>query len=114
MKLALLGLLLCLVIVTASADSTIENQPRFCKLIVDVGPCNGEFERHGYDFISNRCRAFIYGGCGGNPNRFHSEGTCRHFCHLRDENDKTENETTQTYDSNEDELMETTPGNDDE
>jgi len=42
-----------------------------------------------YDFTNNRCVQFTYGGCGGNPNRFHTKEACQIVCDaLPDEEDE--------------------------
>ncbi|XP_011180221.2 male accessory gland serine protease inhibitor-like [Zeugodacus cucurbitae] len=33
-----------------------------------------------FDASSNNCLSFIYGGCGGNDNRFPSQVACEHTC----------------------------------
>ncbi|XP_043655362.1 kunitz-type serine protease inhibitor mulgin-4 [Drosophila teissieri] len=60
-----------------------------CSFIANPGPCNGLFEMFAYDFANNVCVEFIYGGCGGNPNRFQTKRECIHLCDaLSDEEDE--------------------------
>nr|AUF41130.1 male accessory gland serine protease inhibitor-like protein [Anastrepha obliqua] len=33
-----------------------------------------------FDASANKCLEFVYGGCGGNDNRFVSEQACRQKC----------------------------------
>ncbi|EDW43331.1 GM23567 [Drosophila sechellia] len=41
-----------------------------------------------YDLENNVCVEFIYGGCGGNPNRFQTKEECILLCNaLADEDD---------------------------
>lgn len=47
---------------------------------VEVGPCRTETPRWYFNSENNRCQEFLYGGCGGNQNNFHSEDVCRTVC----------------------------------
>ena len=51
-----------------------------CKLQYDPGPCRGYIPLFYYDIKENTCRAFIYGGCRGNKNRFTSRKECDELC----------------------------------
>ncbi|EGT33025.1 hypothetical protein CAEBREN_18581 [Caenorhabditis brenneri] len=51
-----------------------------CTNDVDAGECNGVFERFAFDAESQDCRAFVYGGCGGNGNNFATLAECRSRC----------------------------------
>lgn len=51
-----------------------------CLIGVDPGPCLEERPSWYYDAQSRRCQAFVYGGCGGNANRFDSEEQCERQC----------------------------------
>lgn len=33
-----------------------------------------------YNKQTGNCEAFVYGGCGGNPNRFYSKRECEKCC----------------------------------
>ncbi|XP_032577265.1 kunitz-type serine protease inhibitor nigrescinin-4 [Drosophila sechellia] len=59
-----------------------------CSFIANPGPCKGHFEMFAYDLENNVCVEFIYGGCGGNPNRFQTKEECILLCNaLADEDD---------------------------
>ncbi|XP_023705293.1 papilin isoform X5 [Cryptotermes secundus] len=51
-----------------------------CSTPVDTGPCQEEHAAWYYDRNTGACQAFIYGGCGGNANRFESEEQCERHC----------------------------------
>uniref|UniRef100_A0A7E4T5P0 BPTI/Kunitz inhibitor domain-containing protein n=1 Tax=Echinococcus granulosus TaxID=6210 RepID=A0A7E4T5P0_ECHGR len=41
-----------------------------CGLLMRTGLCIAYFRVWGYNPASDQCECFIYGGCGGNANRF--------------------------------------------
>ena len=51
-----------------------------CVLEEDSGPCQAYFNRWRFDESSGQCIEFVYGGCGGNNNRFASREECRRTC----------------------------------
>ncbi|VDK39538.1 unnamed protein product [Taenia asiatica] len=51
-----------------------------CKLPIEPGLCRAYMPRWGYDQESGECVRFIYGGCGGNKNHFHSKEQCENMC----------------------------------
>ncbi|VDQ00429.1 unnamed protein product [Trichobilharzia regenti] len=50
---------------------------------LDPGPCKASFPSYYYDSRLNQCKKFIYGGCGGNRNRFASKESCENACRCR-------------------------------
>ncbi|XP_072311410.1 carboxypeptidase inhibitor SmCI-like isoform X2 [Eucyclogobius newberryi] len=80
-------ILLCLVALVwtpqgLSAD--VKQTPDFCKLMPDLGPgpgCMAYIPQFFYNSTSQECETFIYGGCGGNQNRFESKKDCLETCH---------------------------------
>nr|W4VSH9.2 RecName: Full=Kunitz-type U19-barytoxin-Tl1a; Short=U19-BATX-Tl1a; AltName: Full=Kunitz-type serine protease inhibitor Kunitz-1; Flags: Precursor [Trittame loki] len=54
--------------------------PSDCNLPADAGMCYAYFPMFFYDASSRKCLNFIYGGCGGNANRFWSEAECMEKC----------------------------------
>ncbi len=51
-----------------------------CMEAVDVGPCNAALARFYFDVTNGACREFVYGGCGGNSNRFNTLEECEYAC----------------------------------
>jgi len=51
-----------------------------CGLPPVVGDCDAAFPRYFYNRTSQRCERFIWGGCGGNSNRFETVEECRAVC----------------------------------
>lgn len=54
--------------------------PARCLLKVDKGPCEGAFRRYYYNARDKRCKPFLFGGCGGNNNRFYTINSCNKMC----------------------------------
>uniref|UniRef100_A0A224YHS7 Tissue factor pathway inhibitor n=1 Tax=Rhipicephalus zambeziensis TaxID=60191 RepID=A0A224YHS7_9ACAR len=52
-----------------------------CSLKKLVGTCRAAFSRWHFNMAAGKCEKFIYGGCGGNENNFHTQSTCEEFCH---------------------------------
>ncbi|KAH8410194.1 hypothetical protein KR009_008015 [Drosophila setifemur] len=80
-----------LVILGQSVEAVIPQgftvlQPK-CMYPANPGPCQGFVKVWGYDYLTNRCIFFYYGGCGGNPNRFYTKDECLTTCRVhRDPN----------------------------
>ena len=47
------------------------------------GPCDGETIY--WTFENRACRPFVYGGCGGNDNRFYNQTRCEDACKFQGE-----------------------------
>ncbi|XP_076360449.1 actinia tenebrosa protease inhibitors-like [Tachypleus tridentatus] len=56
------------------------NDKSHCYLPPETGLCHGYFPSFFYDPVSKTCESFIYGGCGGNENRFLSKEKCLESC----------------------------------
>lgn len=51
-----------------------------CLLPLDSGDCDAAFQAYGYNVETGRCEEFLWGGCGGNENRFDSLEECLGVC----------------------------------
>ena len=51
-----------------------------CSLPSDSGPCFAKFSAVFFNRRSGQCESFVYGGCGGNENRFESVQACELAC----------------------------------
>jgi len=51
-----------------------------CQLPLDPGWCKAYFPSWGFNVRTGRCEQFIYGGCGGNANRFKTQAECERIC----------------------------------
>ena len=56
-----------------------------CESEPDDGYCRAAFERYYFDKIENTCKTFIYGGCGGNDNRYPTKKNCFDACSSKGE-----------------------------
>ena len=53
-----------------------------CFLRQDAGTCYAYMPSWFYNKETQKCEQFIYGGCGGNANRFATEADCQRACSL--------------------------------
>ncbi|XP_075723107.1 kunitz-type serine protease inhibitor A-like isoform X2 [Rhipicephalus microplus] len=51
-----------------------------CYLPPETGVCRARITKWYFDRRTDSCRSFIYGGCGGNENKFSSEEECLAEC----------------------------------
>ena len=56
------------------------DQDDVCSQEPETGPCKGGFRKFFYNSTTNQCELFIYGGCGGNDNRFDTRSECISTC----------------------------------
>ncbi|EFO15257.2 hypothetical protein LOAG_13253 [Loa loa] len=58
---------------------TIDRTEDSCLLPFEVGLCQDNQQMWYFDKSVGYCKVFMYGGCGGNANRFFSEDECMHY-----------------------------------
>ncbi|XP_048353999.1 actinia tenebrosa protease inhibitors-like [Sphaerodactylus townsendi] len=51
-----------------------------CKKPPQSGKCLAYYERYYYNSTTHSCEMFVYGGCEGNNNRFHTKLECLMVC----------------------------------
>merc|ERR1712137_555238 len=54
--------------------------PDFCGEPAKTGMCMAYIPSFFFDVVSEKCQKFIYGGCGGNRNRFRTKDECESTC----------------------------------
>ncbi|XP_012935849.1 carboxypeptidase inhibitor SmCI [Aplysia californica] len=72
--------LLCLLTSVLAVGHVGAGQPDYCTLPSETGDCRAAFPRYFYNPESRSCQTFVYGGCHGNENNFHTESQCRAAC----------------------------------
>ncbi|XP_047024768.1 actinia tenebrosa protease inhibitors-like [Helicoverpa zea] len=65
-----------------SSYMTLKDSTRttYCALQPNAGLCMSLISRYYYDVNVNDCKVFVYGGCGGNQNRFTTYTACKDQC----------------------------------
>jgi len=66
-----------------------------CGLPKVVGPCYAYFRKYYFNSATGKCTKFVYGGCGGNANRFDTKEECQERCEDSDsdtDSDKDDDE----------------------
>ncbi|CAN7941145.1 unnamed protein product, partial [Ixodes hexagonus] len=51
-----------------------------CKPAPDPGVCEYKLERWFFNVNTGSCETFVYGGCGGNDNRYENQEECEFAC----------------------------------
>jgi len=80
-----------------ATEEECENQCK-CHLEKETGNCRGLFYKWHYNKATESCQEFVYGGCGGNMNRFESEQLCMSNCSVQATNkEDTTNVETEDF-----------------
>ena len=80
---------------STNKTSSIEFVTAFPRTIADChkpavkGPCKSHLTMYAYDWLKDTCHDFVYGGCGGNGNRFFTMSECQSVCKNRGRNKDT-------------------------
>ncbi|UJR37836.1 hypothetical protein I4U23_030526 [Adineta vaga] len=64
----------------STTRSPITNNMYICQQFPDIGPCRAFIEQYYYNPQLSICQTFVWGGCGGNQNRFESRYECERAC----------------------------------
>lgn len=67
----------------SSTTSKARSENPACSLDFDSGPCFSSKPMYYYRKQSKKCEMFVYGGCGGNNNRFETKRACEEQCAKR-------------------------------
>uniref|UniRef100_UPI00398F8AD5 boophilin-H2 n=1 Tax=Pristiophorus japonicus TaxID=55135 RepID=UPI00398F8AD5 len=62
------------------ANEIYPDDDRACMLQKDAGSCKGRILLFYFDSAKKKCKTFLYGGCGGNGNRFLLASRCNTLC----------------------------------
>ncbi|CAD7000253.1 chymotrypsin inhibitor SCI-II isoform X1 [Ceratitis capitata] len=60
--------------------TAINRRVKLCLQPPQSGRCFGYVSSFAYNPIARKCEEFIYGGCGGNDNRFDTKMECELTC----------------------------------
>lgn len=61
-------------------DNDNKNYSEICALKPETGMCRASFTAYYYQPARGDCFPFVYGGCGGNENKFRSKEDCLEKC----------------------------------
>jgi hypothetical protein len=63
----------------AGTQDSDNDLPVKCVDKPDPGPCKGRLKKYWYDYKTDSCRMFYYGGCGGHI-PFETRDACEETC----------------------------------
>ncbi|GLH08258.1 Chymotrypsin inhibitor SCI-II [Gryllus bimaculatus] len=69
---------LAIVLLCAAGASVAQENP--CRLPSESGRCFAYIPSYYFNSATGSCEQFIYGGCGGNANRFSTVSDCEKRC----------------------------------
>ncbi|GBN91755.1 hypothetical protein AVEN_62095-1 [Araneus ventricosus] len=69
-----------LFLIVALVSATLVDSEKTCDGKPDGGVCDAYFPKWYYNMLTGHCYMFIYGGCGGNGNKYDTEQECLDSC----------------------------------
>ncbi|XP_037777452.1 kunitz-type protease inhibitor 2-like [Penaeus monodon] len=79
------GVVLFLLVAGVASQGAIPGVANRCFEPVLTGRCRAFIPSYYFDPLSGACDCFVYGGCGGNNNRFNTLEECMTTCSVRPE-----------------------------
>ena len=61
-------------------DTGVKNASNPCEYPLEPGGCGNSNDMWYYDRVTGQCGSFLYSGCQGNLNNFHSRAECEDWC----------------------------------
>lgn len=80
-------------VVLGVTDNPRALSEKVCHLLPSSTDCELPMLSWYFDATKKRCATFVYGGCGGNANRFSNKNDCENFCYTFGEKCWTEDLT---------------------
>ena len=75
-----MGVVINYIIILFLSLSPANGKPAHCQLPPVSGLCEAYMPSFFYNATSKQCEKFVYGGCGGNKNRFQTKESCLESC----------------------------------
>jgi len=66
--------------VSSSVTQAANRRVKICIQPMKSGRCFGYVPSFAYNPFERKCEEFVYGGCGGNENRFETKAECELNC----------------------------------
>ncbi|XP_040067669.1 actinia tenebrosa protease inhibitors-like [Ixodes scapularis] len=73
------------------------SRKNICKMLPETGRCKASFRKYYYDSRDKTCKAFTWGGCGGNANKFDTKSACEEHCKVVPTTPKPKCPKNETY-----------------
>ncbi|KAI8046549.1 hypothetical protein M5D96_002760 [Drosophila gunungcola] len=102
--LAVMYMLVLFLLLICSIGISKASREAKCLFMASSGPCHGNLQMFAYDFDNNCCVKFLYGGCGGNPNRFQTKQECIVACNALQDPEDEDITSTNSYTFTEEQL----------
>lgn len=79
------GVVLFLLVAGVASQGAVPGIANRCFEPVEGGRCRAFIPSYHFDPLTGACDCFVYGGCGGNNNRFNTLDECMNTCSVRPE-----------------------------